>query len=127
MFSRVHLSHSDGLFNSVTGYATSTGTLNLQHAYPAASTKGSSGVTATVDVNLLLSTLKTTDLQRGEWVNVIGYVDGSPETRKGRGAKVRQGGKQKEVRVQAVMVWSAGAVKLGDYEEALANRKNIPN
>ena len=58
-------------------------------------------------------------------MNVIGYVE-----RDGIVQKDRQGGRNykspetEAVRVQAIMVWSAGGVKLRAYEEAVQKRKD---
>lgn len=92
-------------------------------------------------MELLLDSLKSTDTQVGEWVNVTGYVQHA----KIIPAKIQNGdvdGNQKhtatlgsndegrtskqiinEVHVQAVMLWSAGSVRLGEYEKALESRK----
>lgn len=72
-----------------------------------------------VDLELLGATVKTTDTQIGEWVNVIGTVG---ESATGSGEEGRKS-KSKEVRIQAVMLWSAGGVKLADYEKAVEGRK----
>ncbi|MCJ1265652.1 hypothetical protein MMC22_005532 [Lobaria immixta] len=107
----------------VTGYTTKTGILALQHPYPPPPHRS---LTAWVDVNLLLSTLKTTDTQRGEWVNIVGYVQGRttnlrPESR----ARKSRPDEVVGVKVQAIMLWSAGDVTLGEYEKALVERKHI--
>lgn len=114
----------------VTNYVLSTGTLELQHAYPLSTTT----TFALVDVNLLLEGLKRDDTLVGAWVNVIGYVDGFVrEARTGRmkakdediGEGIRRGhggGKVLSVRVQAVMLWGAGALRTGGYESALEAR-----
>ena len=49
--------------------------------------------------------MKTPDTQRGEWVNVVGFVGG--------------------VKGQAVMLWSAGDVKLGQYEKTVVGRTHV--
>ncbi|MCJ1464881.1 hypothetical protein MMC07_003496 [Pseudocyphellaria aurata] len=107
----------------VTGYSIKTGILSLQHAYPPPPHRTP---TAWVDVNLLLSTLKTTDTQRGEWVNVVGYVEGrisnltlEQRDRKGRPDEIIG------VKLQAIMLWSAGDVQVGNYERTLAERKHL--
>lgn len=86
-------------------------------------------MTALVDVNLLLSTLKATDTQVGEWVNVIGYVEVSDEAsaarQQQRGAKDAARRMTGVSRVQAVMLWSAGAVRITDYEKVLEERKRL--
>ncbi|KAL8939143.1 MAG: hypothetical protein Q9211_002879 [Gyalolechia sp. 1 TL-2023] len=113
------------LLGCVTGYDISTGTLTLKHAYPSSS--ATDCPTVDVDVNLLLSTLKSTDTQIGEWVNLMGYIqtseDGGKKRNRSRaGNGSGQGG---IVRLQAVMLWSAGSVKLGEYAEAVEMRKGV--
>ena len=116
-----HLSHVPlTLGLSVSDYSAATGTLTLQHAYPPPPYTTPS---AFVDVRLLLETLKTTDTEIGEWVNVVGYVERDETVRRDR-----DGGRKLDwigtVRVQAIMLWSAGGVKLKDYEEAVQKRKD---
>lgn len=79
-----------------------------------------------MDVNLLLSTLKSTDTQVGEWVNVIGYIAelAALDSRTERKARVEVL-RRETVCVQAVMLWSAGAIKLGEYERVLQERKEV--
>ncbi|KAL9581698.1 MAG: hypothetical protein Q9212_003737 [Teloschistes hypoglaucus] len=111
-------------FLSVQKYNVSTGTLHLQHAYPPGP---NSLITAVVDVDLLLSTLQRTDTQVGEWQNVVGYVQAHEDDRKSdrtdTSPKAGQGGTV--VKVQAVMLWSAGSLKIGEYEKALEMRKKF--
>lgn len=108
------------LWLSVSDYSAATGTLTVQHAYPP---PPYTTPNAFVDVRLLLETLKTTDTEIGEWVNVVGYVERDETVRRDRDV-----GKELEgtgtVRVQAIMLWSAGGVKLKDYEEAIQKRKD---
>lgn len=81
---------------------------------------------ARVDMSLLLATMKATDTQVGEWVNVMGYVthEGSNPIRQ-KGRNIRVGNGEVRVNVQAIMCWSAGSVKLRVYEQALAERQRI--
>ncbi|CAO1602986.1 hypothetical protein XANCAGTX0491_006580 [Xanthoria calcicola] len=126
-------SHSHGekvrFLGCVSRHDPKTGTLCLEHAYPASTAKAR--VTAAVDVNLLLEILKCTDTQVGEWVNVMGYVQGSEPEKGGKkfNGVGRQGGNQANegtvVKLQAVMLWSAGGVKVGEYEKALGRRKEV--
>lgn len=78
---------------------------------------------ALVDVNLLLSTLTATDTQRGEWVNVMGYVEDRILGFKGGTGDPGGVG----IRVQAILLWSAGRVKLGEYERILAEKQKKDN
>ena len=95
-------------------YNVKTGCLHLQHAYPLSSNKPSPTVLAVVDIGLVGPTIKSTDTQVGEWVNVMGYVG-----EKIAGATKREIG----VRVQALMLWSAGALIIKDYERAVQGRR----
>lgn len=69
---------------------------------------------ALVDVTLLVSTLKSTDTQTGEWVNVIGYV-----VEKGTSNAVHAG-----VHVQAILLWACGPLKIQAYEKSLDRQKS---
>ncbi|OAX80266.1 hypothetical protein ACJ72_05408 [Emergomyces africanus] len=55
----------------VSSYNISIGSLTLDHNYPITSRPIPS---ISVDVNLLLESLKATDLQVGSWLNVLGYI-----------------------------------------------------
>jgi hypothetical protein len=81
-------------------------------------------VLAKVDVNLLTSSLKQEDITVGEWLNVIGYVN---ENREGnlQNLNLEPGKRIVDAPVQAIMVWSAGVVKLGEYEDAIQNRAEV--
>ena len=87
-----------------------------------------------MDVNLLLETLKREDTQVGAWVNIVGYAEGIvKEVKRGemnekeRDVKAEQGDGAPVVyvRVQAIMLWSAGGVKIGEYEKALGERLKV--
>lgn len=119
-------------------YDVKTGVLALQHAYPPPPHRAT---VALVDVTLLLETLAGTDTQVGEWVNVIGYVfaagddasragaaggGGGRDRDRGKG-RDDEGGRVSSVRVQAIMLWSAGSVKIGEYERVLAERQRVAN
>lgn len=67
-----------------------------------------------------------TDIQQGEWVNVVGYVEGRttnlrPESR----AQMERSDEVVGVKVQAVMLWSAAGVNVGKYEKTLAEVKRV--
>lgn len=79
-----------------------------------------------MDVNLLLSSLKTTDTQPGEWVNVMGYVQAkTTQPAHGKGGHKGMCNGLVRVKIQAIMLWSAGSLKLGEYEKALASRMDM--
>ncbi|KAI9787058.1 MAG: hypothetical protein M1816_007729 [Peltula sp. TS41687] len=67
-----------------------------------------------VDVKLLLNSLKNTDTLVGEWINVVGYIT----------ERLRRHG-MTEVHVQALMLWSAGAIRVEEYEKAVRERENM--
>ena len=109
----------------VASYRVSSATLSLQHAYPDSQTDP---VVALVNVNLLLESLKREDTQVGAWVNVMGYVDEVCDCKRG----LKEGTKDEredsgivQIKVKAIMLWSAGGVKLGEYERALEGRLRI--
>jgi len=70
-------------------------------------------------MTLILESVRAEMLQPGTWVNVIGYVNGSPP-RRGRVLRSESAGKKTEGgSVQAVLAWSAGALRIKDYERTL--------
>ena len=94
----------------VTDYNTKTGEVILQHKSQDCRDK-----TALVDVNLQLETLSTSLTRIGEWVNVIGYVAKQE-------SKLSHDGKNVShfTSIQAIIYWSAGAITVEEYEEAVA-------
>ncbi|KAK2773251.1 hypothetical protein FQN52_004676 [Onygenales sp. PD_12] len=103
----------------VSSYNISTGHLTLQHNYPHTSRPIPS---ISVDVNLLLASLKSTDLQIGAWLNILGYIrQQTPSTSSVRlpGASKLQQSRWSGVYIEAVMIFSAGAVDIGEYERVL--------
>lgn len=94
----------------VTGYNTETGEVTLQHKSHDCRDK-----TALVDVNLLLETLNTSLMRIGEWVNIMGYVTKQE-------SKISHDGKHvgRFTTIQSIIYWSAGAIKIEEYEEAVA-------
>ncbi|GKT91050.1 telomere length regulation ten1 [Colletotrichum tofieldiae] len=70
----------------VTSYSTHSAVLTLEHGFP----KGSN-ISASVDVQLLLGTMKSEQTQIGEWVNIVGYVTTPPQECGPKGQPVNQG------------------------------------
>ena len=107
--------------SSVSKYDVSTGCLILEHNYPLG---GTEPAIINVDINLLLEAVKAVDLQVGALLNVLGYVRKRPSTairtRSASGPLER-----KSVDVEAVMIWSAGAVRIGEYERVLRDCKEV--
>ncbi|KAL3424658.1 telomere length regulation ten1 [Phlyctema vagabunda] len=85
-------------------------TINLVHDHPPGH-----GLEVSVDIDLLLTTLKSSDVQQGEWVHVIGYVKDRPFSTKTKSSKAVTS----QVAVQAIVLWSAGSFRLDNYEKSL--------
>jgi hypothetical protein len=69
---------------------------------------------------LLLETVKAIDLQVGTWLNVLGYVRDRPFPAVETGSIER-----KSIYVEAVMIWIAGAIRIGEYERVLRDCKEV--
>ena len=107
--------------SSVDYYDSVSGTLALSHKSPARGPYPIQRTTiAQVNVELLLSTLSSTDTQVGEWVNVIGYVENKEAVAFSlKHAKVQP---TSYVEIKAIILWSAGAVRIAEYEKSLRDR-----
>ncbi|TLS27085.1 hypothetical protein PpBr36_04575 [Pyricularia pennisetigena] len=107
----------------VTSYATSNATLTLENTFQLRDRDSGlrqSRVQALVDVNLVLQALNQEQTRPGEWVNVLGYV-----TKSGSSGDKRTGSHR--VKVQALLLWSAGSLSLQDYEKTLSSHiKGLP-
>jgi hypothetical protein len=88
-------------------YDSERAVLQLRDRFPATSASG----IANVDVNNVLDALNVETSQVGAWVNIIGYMRHSAES--------RSTSDQRAFIVDAVLIWSAGAIKLDDYEVAV--------
>lgn len=105
-------------------YDDSTGRLIVEHKYPR-DTSSKLPMRAIVDINLLLDTIKTDALPTGSWINIIGYLQHTslPKTR------VSSSGRRRTVqdlpRVQAILMWNAGAVRVEEYEKTLEDHLSI--
>ena len=93
---------------SVDVYDSDRAVLHLRDRFPATSaTLGA----AKVNVNNLLDVLNVETTQVGAWINVIGYVQ---QTHESRSTSIPQASV-----VDAVLIWSAGAIKVDEYEAAV--------
>lgn len=92
-----------------------TARLLLEHNYPPGNT-----LKATVDVRLLLNTIKSGETQIGEWVNVIGYVEKDQLEKHTKTDSPC-------VHVQALVLWSTGPLKLQAYERSVDKRSSDQN
>lgn len=106
---------------SVQNYNASTATLELVHS---ATTPGKNTVVY-VDITAVLETVKHTELEVGAWINVVGYLVKVP--RKASDSKHSRS-VPRHAYVQAIMLWSAGSVKLDEYEASVKQfQQAIPN
>ncbi|KAF6831827.1 hypothetical protein CMUS01_07178 [Colletotrichum musicola] len=94
----------------VTSYSTHSAVLTLGHSFP-----DGSNVSALVDVQLLLGTIKSDQTRVGEWVNVVGYTTLPPSGTRAKGTSREP----QKVTIQALMLWSAGPLNLQRYEASL--------
>ena len=119
-------------------YTLSTGVLELQHAYHPSLRMPT---VALVDVNVILEGLKREETLVGAWINVVGYVvEVLKEGKSGQGQrqgqaktglmtekedKGEEASRVVRVRVQAVMLWNAGGVRIGEYERTLEEKLKL--
>lgn len=71
-----------------------------------------------------METAKPVDFQVGTWVNVVGYVT---KIRSRNDESQRVNDENLKVHIQAIMLWSAGSIKVDEYEKALEARKSADN
>jgi hypothetical protein len=90
----------------VQAYSVSTASLKLQHR-----DASDANVSALVDVRLVLERLTGDHTRPGEWVNVLGYVAAILPDNLRHGELV--------VHVQALLVWSAGALDIQQYQTSV--------
>lgn len=108
---RAHQNKTTNIISSsVRTYNVITGHLILEHHYPRQT--GRDNCVIAVDINPLLESITAEELRVGAWVNVLGYVRG------------RTGGKEDNY-VEAVMIFPAGAVALGEYERIIRDAQDI--
>ena len=93
---------------SVDAYDSELGVLRLRDRFP---TTLATSDSSNVNVNNLLDVLNVETTQVGAWVNVIGYLRQDSES--------QLISKPRASTVDAVLIWSAGAIKLEDYEAAV--------
>ena len=92
----------------------------MEHNYPHGKAKEAACVS--VDINAVLESVTPEELRVGAWVNVLGYV------RDARYRGVETGASRSSSRavyVEAILVFSAGAVNLGEYERIVREGLNV--
>ncbi|KND89743.1 hypothetical protein TOPH_05687 [Tolypocladium ophioglossoides CBS 100239] len=92
----------------VTSYSTASASLTVGHRHP----KGTN-VTVSVNVELVLETLRSELTRIGEWVNVIGYVTAKPKDP----AAISGGAGVPSAYIQALLLWPTGPLDVQQYEK----------
>ena len=108
---------------SVVNYEVSTGFLLLEYGFQQNILPTPQ---ASVDVRLVLESINAHDLQRGSWLNIIGYLR-KPEQRQKKTTSSNTDNIQRpEIPiVQAIIIWGAGAIKVANYETALVSQREM--
>ncbi|KAJ5385198.1 Telomere length regulation/capping TEN1 [Penicillium concentricum] len=117
----------------VTHYTITTGHLILEHNYPRSKIAPSS---VSVDINALLEDLTAEELRVGTWLNVVGYVRESETVPRpssfystpddaSRSSQRHSTVPPRPVYVEAIMVFPAGAIAIGEYERILCNSRRV--
>ncbi|RMZ75042.1 hypothetical protein DV737_g5506, partial [Chaetothyriales sp. CBS 132003] len=104
-------------------YDSTTGLLLVEHAYPATAPQTPR---AHVDINLVIDTTKSELFEHGAWINVIGLVQAFRRQRPRSTLTAPATDKETTAnhpRVQAILVWDAGPLKLGDYEASVEKHR----
>lgn len=118
--------------HSVTNYSVATGYLSLEHNYPRSKTPSM----VAVDINGILEDITAEALRMGTWLNVVGYVRevesvqptssfSSTSDYVDRPNEGPSTVSSRPVYVEAVMVFVAGAIALGEYDRILRNSQNV--
>ena len=118
-------------------YDVNTGNIILDHNYPRSKKEAES---VSVDVNAVLEDFTSEQLRVGAWLNVIGYIRNSntptlsfsssqlsSSQTNGASETVTATVKvtPRPVHIDAVMVFPAGAIALGEYERILRNAQDV--
>jgi Telomere capping, CST complex subunit len=107
--------------HSVRDYDIARGQLHVEHNYPAEIPPTRN---VKVDVSLVLELAKRDAFDTGSWVNVIGYVKVSASARnKRKRSDLPDTRSTPVIVVQAIVLWAAGSLRIGEYEKALERQK----
>ncbi|EFW20131.1 hypothetical protein D8B26_003423 [Coccidioides posadasii str. Silveira] len=119
----------------VSKYTIAKGILTLEHndSVSSPNRKGprrAPGARIDVDVNLLLESLSHSDIDIGNWINVIGYVrplSPAPSLVLQNEILKSGGGRKKpsSVYVEALMIIPAGGIRVGEYERVLSESREV--
>ncbi|EHY55385.1 hypothetical protein HRR83_008830 [Exophiala dermatitidis] len=105
----------------VVGYDTLNGRLLLEHAYPK---NKQPAPRASVDINLILETTPSSTLEKGRWLNIIGYIQNTHGHSRRLKARLACS-TDPVVSVQAILLWDAGPLRLADYEATLQGQSQL--
>ena len=113
------------------------GHLILEHNYPRSKSEPPA---VSVDINAVLESLTAEDLRVGTWLNVLGYVrDSNPpepsvsssqqdsqiSNSQSSAAATTVKVSARPIFVEAVMIFPAGAIALGEYERILRHVEDV--
>ena len=113
---------ADFKHDSVLDYDVYTASLFLEHNFPRCEVPTP---TASVDIRLVLETIKAEALQRGSWLNIIGYVRKPEQRRKKASSSTSDVTTAAVPLVQAIVIWAAGAIKIADYEATVVGQRAL--
>ncbi|KIW61456.1 hypothetical protein PV05_01576 [Exophiala xenobiotica] len=108
------------LIGCIVDYDIARGQIVLEHAYP----KNIQPISRVlVDIDLVLETTEPSTLITGSWINVIGYTRRTRLNIRKSKAQLRQPVNESSS-LQAVLIWTAGALKITDYEITLEEQRS---
>ncbi|KAK5312609.1 hypothetical protein LTR93_011271 [Exophiala xenobiotica] len=108
------------LLGCIVDHDTAKGQIILEHAYP----KNAKPIPhVLVDIDLVLESIEPSILSTGSWINVIGYTRPTQRGVRKSKARLRQPADESSF-LQAVLVWTAGALKITDYEIRLEEQRS---
>lgn len=126
------------IFYSVRQYNVSDGHLILEHNYSQGKSESNS---VSVDMNAVLENITSEELRVGAWLNVLGYVRDahspsasfsssqldaqSQNSNEATSARLPSTVSSRPVFIDAVLVYPAGAIVLGEYERILRNVQDV--
>jgi hypothetical protein len=99
--------------------------LVLEHNYPRPKKPRKNPPSVAVDVNAILETITWEELCVGAWVNVIGYVRKAPTAAWVKEVASTPASMSESMHVDAVIVFPAGAIDLGEYERILSDSQEV--
>ena len=97
----------------------------LEHNYPRLKKPRDNPPSIAVDVNAILETMTWEELCVGAWINVIGYVRKSPAAAWVKEVASAHASMPESVHVDAVIVFPAGPIDLGEYEQILGDSQEV--